>query len=166
MNFGKKFIMLFLMLILMSPIGVSAKAIDTINDSQQYIEAGKLFNNTILLEDPATQTTVNWDLCSNPKSLSVFKFIGNLLKVGFIAIPILLIIIGSIDFLKAVAANKDDDIKKAQNAFVKRIIAAIVVFLVPLIVSIVMNIFKDETNIDVKSNCLTCILNPDTCVTQ
>jgi len=66
---------------------------------------------------------------------------------------------GSIDFMKAVVAGKDDDIKKSQTTFIKRTLAAVIVFLVPLITSIVMNV------LDVKeeSNCLTCILDPSKC---
>jgi large-conductance mechanosensitive channel len=46
-----------------------------------------------------------------------------------IIIPILLIIWGTIDLGKAVVASNEDNIKKAQSMLIKRIIAAVIVFL-------------------------------------
>lgn len=50
------------------------------------------------------------------------------------AVPVILILVGSIDLVKAVMAGKEDDIKKNQNTLFKRVIAAVIVFLIPLIV--------------------------------
>ncbi len=50
------------------------------------------------------------------------------------AVPIILILVGSIDLVKAVMAGKEDDIKKNQNTLFKRVIAAVIVFLIPIIV--------------------------------
>lgn len=101
----------------------------------------------------------DWNLCTTPNALKVFKFIGYILLVAFIAIPILLIILGSIDFMKATAAGKDDDIKKAQAMFVKRLIAAVIVFLVPLITKILFTQILNQS----QTNCITCVLSPNTC---
>lgn len=53
-------------------------------------------------------------------------------------VPIILIVLGTFDLVKAVTAGKEDDIKKGQQTLIKRVIAAIIVFLVPLLVSILM----------------------------
>lgn len=66
----------------------------------------------------------------------------NLLKaiLGIIqwGIPILLIIMGSIDLGKAVMASDDKEIKGATSKLVKRAIAAVAVFFVPLLVNMLM----------------------------
>lgn len=67
--------------------------------------------------------------------LNVIKF---LLKIVQWVVPVILILLGTIDLVKAVIAGKDDDIKKHQQTLIKRIIAAVIVFLVPIIVSILM----------------------------
>jgi len=69
--------------------------------------------------------------------ISAVKFI---LKVVQYVVPIVLIIFGSIDLVKAVIAGKEDDIKKNQQTLFKRIIAAVIVFCIPLIVSVVMGL--------------------------
>ena len=53
-----------------------------------------------------------------------------------VAVPILLVIFGSIDLIKAVTSGMEDEIKKAQNVFVRRLISgAFVVVIVKMIFS-------------------------------
>ncbi len=74
-----------------------------------------------------------------------------------IAIPILLIVLGMIDLGKAVVAQKEDEIKKAQTMFVKRLISAALVFFVVVIVQLVFNLVaKNEKNI---WDCVSCFVN-------
>lgn len=63
-----------------------------------------------------------------------------LMPIIQIGIPILLIIFGSIDLGKAVMANDDKEIKGATGKLIKRAIAAVVVFFIPFIVNLVMNL--------------------------
>ncbi len=55
-----------------------------------------------------------------------------------IGIPILLILMGTIDLGKAVMSNDDKEIKGATGKLIKRAIAAVAVFFVVTIVSVVM----------------------------
>ncbi len=70
--------------------------------------------------------------------------IGNIVhlvvKAIQVAVPILLIIWGMLDFAKAIIGQKEDDIKAGQKIFIKRLIAAVVVFLVVTIVQLVINL--------------------------
>ncbi len=80
-----------------------------------------------------------------------------------IAIPILLVILGMMDLLKGVTASKEDEIKKGQQMFIKRLIAAVLVFFVVTIVQLVISFAaKDSTNI---MGCAKCFINGE-CPTQ
>ena len=57
-----------------------------------------------------------------------------------VIIPILIILLSIVDFLKVIFSGKDDDMKKAMDKFIKRIIIAVVFILVPLFISIIINI--------------------------
>lgn len=60
-------------------------------------------------------------------------------------VPIVLIVLGTIDLVKAVIAGKEDDIKKNQTTLIKRVIAAVIVFIIPMLVTIVMGwLGKDD----------------------
>ena len=56
-----------------------------------------------------------------------------------IGIPILLILMGTIDLGKAVMSNDDKEIKGATSKLIKRAIMAVAVFFVTTIVTLVMN---------------------------
>lgn len=72
------------------------------------------------------------------------NFIHNIVVLLKIAVPIILVILGMLDFGKGVASSKEDEIKKGQNIFIKRLIAAACVFFVVTIVQLVMGLVSKE----------------------
>lgn len=87
------------------------------------------------------------DICSMPSLDPLWNLIGVIIKVIWIGIPILLIILGSIDLGKAVIASKEDEVKKAKQAFIRRLLYAIAVFAVVWLVRIVLS-FVSTLGID------------------
>ena len=70
----------------------------------------------------------------------IVQFIKNgVFPVIQIGIPILLILMGTIDLGKAVMSNDDKEIKGATGKLIKRAIAAIAVFFVTTIVTVVFS---------------------------
>ena len=65
-----------------------------------------------------------------------------------IVVPVLLIIWGMIDFTKAVVGQDDSKMKEAQKVFIKRLIAAAIVFLTVTIVKLLLNLVVDLTRDD------------------
>lgn len=72
--------------------------------------------------------------------VDVIAIVRLVMNIICIAVPIIMILMGTIDLFKAVTAGKDEDIKKKQKALITRIIAGVLVFLVPTIVSVIMNL--------------------------
>lgn len=68
-----------------------------------------------------------------------------------IGIPILLIILGTIDLGKAVISSDDKEVKGAQNRLIKRFIYAAAVFFVVTFVTVVMNIVAQGGQGDTES---------------
>ena len=67
-----------------------------------------------------------------------------------IGIPILLILMGTIDMGRAVIASDEKEIKAAQSRLIKRVIYAIVVFFMVTLVTVVMNIVATADSDDVE----------------
>ena len=90
----------------------------------------------------------------------------NLIKI---VVPILLVVFGMLDLGKAVMAQQEDEIKKGQQTFVKRLIAAVIVFLVVFVVQIVLGLVAPQgENANVWS-CFDCLVNgtsSDNCQAQ
>ena len=80
-----------------------------------------------------------------------------------IAVPIVLVILGTIDLAKAVVAQKEDEMKKAQQIFFKRLIAAVLVFFVFTIVKFVISAVSKNSNI---MDCAKCFIRNDCEIVQ
>lgn len=65
--------------------------------------------------------------------MRVLAYLLNLIKI---AIPIVLIVMIIVDFVKATVANDEKKMKDAQNVVGKRIVYALVIFLVPTIITL------------------------------
>ena len=72
-----------------------------------------------------------------------------------IGIPIILILMGTIDLGKAVMSSDDKEIKGATSKLIKRAIAAVAVFFVVTIVTLLMGIFA-KTDIGEKNQWFNC----------
>ena len=102
--------------------------------------------------------------CTSMKD--VIQLIGYVLLVFKIAIPLLIIAFGIFDFGKAVVAEKEDEIKKQTKRLLYRVVAGIVIFLIPNIVLWVfglINQYSSERDAAGFSVCEECFLHPGNC---
>ena len=72
---------------------------------------------------------------TNGKTLALIQKIYRILKI---LIPVLIVLLSIVDFLKVVLLSDEKDYKNAWNKFVKRIIIGIVFFIVPVLVSFLL----------------------------
>lgn len=86
----------------------------------------------------------------------IVSVIYNLLKI---AVPIILIVFGMLDLLKAVMAQKEDEIKKGQHIFIKRLIAGAIVFFIMAIVQLLIGVLAEATDQQNIISCMRCFLN-------
>ncbi len=66
--------------------------------------------------------------------------------------PILVVILSSLDFAKSIISSDDDHMKKAERKLVIRLILAVAIFLIPTLVSVLLNVFGITTD-------TICVLN-------
>ena len=82
---------------------------------------------------------------------SLINIVSTIVTLIKIAVPIILIILGMIDMAKAVASQKDEEIKKGQKTLLSRCIAAGIVFFVVAIVQLLVSIVS-KTGDSTKDN--------------
>lgn len=87
----------------------------------------------------------------------ILGLVGWVVLVIKIAVPIILIVIGMIDMTKAVMSKKEDDIKNAQGALVKKAIAAVIVFLIIQIVTLLFATIMKQSD---WKECSKCVNDP------
>ena len=93
-------------------------------------------------------------------SASAWKFIGEIVYIIRIVIPVIIILLGTIDLGKAVLAGEDKKIKEAQKAFIKRLIYGVAVFFIFTFVKIVFGLLGVETDQGDTKICWDCATKP------
>ena len=108
------------------------------NNSINIVEntSSNVLSNTIniakkdstLLGDPEDEDSVAW----------LVYLILNIIKV---AGPILVILLSSVDFILVIVKSDNEAFAKAQKKLITRLVLAILLFLVPVIVQVILEVF-------------------------
>ena len=95
--------------------------------------------------------------CSDTKEL--LTFVGWIITIFKIAIPLIIIIFGMMDFGKAVVSEKDEDVKKQAVKLLRRAIAGIIIFFIPTLVIWIFETVNDYSSEAQDFNtCKECLL--------
>jgi predicted peptidase len=85
-------------------------------------------------------------ICSNPDVLEVMVLVKLLIRAITIIVPIILIVVLSIDYMKAVSASDDTMVYKVTKNLPYRAVAALFIFFIPSLVKIVVFIADSDAN--------------------
>ena len=113
--------------------------------------------NSVYAENEATTNRVS---CGNVTGIpaKVPQITRDVVFIIQVAIPVILVVVGAIDLVKATTAGKEDEIKKFQNVFIKRLITAAIVFFLIAGVKFLISIVDNATNSSNIVNCIDCFL--------
>ena len=124
----------------------------------------KRFLFLLLLLMPVCVNASDYLLCGNDKRfpLSVAQLVSLLFVLIKILVPILFVITGIVSFLKVLLSAKvDDELQKAKQNFINRIIAAFIIFFMVSIVNTALALVAGKNNSF--SDCLNCMIHPNYC---
>ena len=94
-----------------------------------------------------SNTGTNLDVCSSDSNLLwIVQVLRIVIRIISIAAPFALIIFGSLDFFKAIIAGDEKEMKAKRKPFIGRLIAAILILLMPTIINIVMKAISKTAN--------------------
>lgn len=131
-------ISLFFAFTLIFPIQVEARNVDSYinhNITMKNMDTKmECTGDEGILGDVNNEDSVAWLL---QKILNYMKILG----------PTIAIVMGSLDFAKAIIASDEESMKKSQKRFINRLIAAMLLFFVPLLVQIMLELFNITSNI-------------------
>ena len=87
------------------------------------------------------------NFCEDPNVLSVINLVKDLLNIISIAVPIILIIMVSIDLTKMIINTDEKATRQSTKSILNRTFAAVALFFIPSVVNLLM----DNLNVDRKS---------------
>ena len=93
-------------------------------------------------------------MCCNMRPfLNILRYVIIIIQFS---VPLLLVILGTIDLFKAITGSDNKTEKTAISSFMKRLIYGVVIFLVPFLVRLVLkvlndNILNNQTEVDTMS---------------
>lgn len=90
------------------------------------------------------------DTCTGLLGDAMTKIVKNIFKLIQYAAPVLVAVLTIVDFLKASLSGDPADVKKASDKLMKRLVAAILLFFIPIICGILL----DVGGITVPDNCI------------
>jgi len=67
---------------------------------------------------------------------------------------------GSIDFFKGITANKEDEIKKGQQTFIKRLIVGVMIFFIVAFAKLIISAVADSSTSNIV-DCIDCFIDND-----
>lgn len=95
------------------------------------------------------------------QTAQIWQLVGKAIYILKILIPIILIVLGMIDFGKAVISSDEKAVSKAAKSLLNRVIAGVCIFFVPTIIGIAFNMVGDFKDLkEDYSICSSCISNP------
>ena len=94
-------------------------------------------------------------MCSNDLQ-QILKMVINVLNIIDFLVPIILIILCTIDLFKIIISKKEDDVKKLRNGIIMKIIYAIIIYLMPFIVSFILGAFDKILPMEYDSSWKDC----------
>ena len=119
-----------------------------------------LFTPSIIFADELEITPV--DICSsNSGTLKVFQVVGYILYIIKILVPVIIIVLGSIEFGKAAISKDEKSIMLAANSLVNKFILGVLIFMIPTLLDAALSLVSDaeEATQDYET-CTTCLLSP------
>lgn len=100
----------------------------------------------------------------NQETVKAFIFIGKIISILKIAVPLIIIVFGMIDFFRAIFSNDEKAVKVSFNALLRRIIAGIIIFIVPSVIYMILDLMiKDFDEYNNEFVCSKCILKVSEC---
>ena len=105
----------------------------------------------------------------NADSVRAFKVIGYIVTTIKIIAPLCIIILASIDFFRAIMSNDEKAISVSTKSFIRRLIAGIVIFLIPTIVYALLDVLSSsigDTEFNEYITCTKCVFDPSGCDTE
>lgn len=106
---------------------------------------------------------IDYDNPCSGDILKAMKVLSKILVLLKILAPLLIIIFGMVDFGKAVISSEEKAISKSAQSLIKRFVAGIIIFIIPTLVSALMDVIHLSEEVSSFEACTKCLLKTSEC---
>lgn len=92
----------------------------------------------------------------NEEIRMVLEIIITILDVVMFFVPVVLIILCTIDIFKIIVSKKEDEIKKLRKGVLRKIVYAVIIYLIPFVIPFIFNLVSDLIPIDYDDSWKQC----------
>lgn len=107
-------------------------------DTGSVYEIKKIMAGSSNISDCGGSSGILGDVNDEESTAWLIQKLLNYLKILG---PTIALILGSLDMGKAIVTSDDENMKKAQSRFIKRILAAVLLFFIPLFTQVLLGLF-------------------------
>ncbi|MBR1679965.1 MAG: hypothetical protein IJ704_04925 [Bacilli bacterium] len=140
------------------------KKSETENETNQSNHSAQEINYDSSDDLSKNQLKSAFEVCTKPSYRKTMKIVGLVIKVVRIVVPLLILVMGIKDLYTAVVGNKEDTLFKAIKNIGIRLLAGVLIFLLPSIIQFLITLvstWNDEGYQNHFSCCTDCALNFD-----
>ena len=145
-------------------------SLNTVSAASTKVSQTREYNQTIMMTMPiySNLLTSNLVYCGSQEDggvgirkipVRIVKLVNTIVKIIYIGAAIVLIILGMIDLAKGITSQKEDVLAKGRRTFIKRLITAVIMFLVVLIVKWGIGMINNVTDNANIIDCIDCFIN-------
>ena len=92
----------------------------------------------------------------NEEIRMVLEIIITILDVVMFFVPVVLIILCTIDIFKIIVSKKEDEIKKLRKGVLRKIVYAVIIYLIPFVIPFIFKLVSDLIPIDYDDSWKQC----------
>lgn len=107
---------------------------------------------------------VGESFCTEVDILKALKFIGFIIFFLKILVPLIIIMMATFDYYKAVIDDKDDALVRQTKVLIRRILIGIIIFFIPTLLNLSLMFVSGWSDIKTDYDaCAKCLLDPISC---
>lgn len=106
----------------------------------------------------ATESELAFNLCETD-AVKGFRIAGMFILVIQILIPVIIMILGMVDFFKAFITNEAKDMQASAKNLLKRFITGVIIYFIPVLINVILGTIA-TTSINGFEKCHTCLEKP------
>ena len=132
----------------------------SLNKEQCIVNRGCKWNGADCID-----SYVAADPCNDDNIKTALRFIGYLLMILRVAVPLVIIVMATIDLYKSVIDKDEKSLSKQVKIIIMRMVAGVFIFFLPTVVYALFNLSSELKIVDSTKykSCATCLLKPTEC---